>query len=204
MCYSYESSLKAFIIAITSCILLWLRNKGTDRWSALFIGLFSLTQLLEAGLWKRLYDAKANQQLTTTILLLQWIYPTISAYIAWKYTKSSEFYYITMVSSAALLYTIYRALSAYDGQIHTIIDTEQNLQWVDDEKEGLILGDNQLSFGAIWFAAAALPLLYMDNTALLALFFGGAYILSKYLNPEYPGSLWCYYSTYLGYALLLF
>lgn len=204
MCYSYESSLKAFIIAATSCILLWLRNKGTDRWGALFIGLFSLTQLFEAGLWKRLYDTKANQYLTTSIMLLQWIYPTISSYIAWKYTKSPQFYYITIAASVALLYTIYRAITASEGQIHSIIDSEQNLQWIDNDKQGLVLGDYQLLFGIIWFAAAALPLLYMDNTALLALFFGGAYLLSKYLNPEYPGSLWCYYSTYLGYALLLF
>lgn len=198
MCFSFESSVRAYLLASTFVVLLWLRNKGMDKWKAILLGLFSLVQLLEAGLWKNINNIKINSMLTSLLLMVQWIYPFVNTYFGWK---QSKFQYsmevLTYLVGAGLLYTSYRVITAKEGQIHSDIVSEGNIDWFDDRSQSFVMGDYDW-LSIIWMLGVFAPLLFIKNGLTYISLLGTLFWYSKFYYPDSFQSVWCYFSIYLG------
>lgn len=90
MCWNKEVSLITYIVVTVLVIILYRRNKGSDRHLAIFSAVFVTIQLLEFFAWLSIErkqqkgSRKLNDVVTRLILLALWAQPLINTFMAYR------------------------------------------------------------------------------------------------------------------------
>jgi len=84
MCIDSKTSLNYYILAVIGSLIIWIRDKGTDRPDSIFILTYSTMQLLEYFIWKSIENNpkqeqcdKTNQRITSIIPIVLFLQPLI-------------------------------------------------------------------------------------------------------------------------------
>lgn len=166
MCFDPNSSLLAWVISYSIAYYLFYRNRRYDRWNAAFIIVFSLIQLLEAGLWTTVYDDNAamNDLLTRMVLIVLLLQPLVQSYMGATYTKAQVLYVLAFIYFLLLIWGVYRIAVSKPGQFNTTVGPNGHLVW-NDGKGGMFNGWS----GILYLAGLFVPLFFMDKSAWIPL-----------------------------------
>jgi len=84
MCWNKEVSVVTYVTVMVLVIILYKRNKGSDRHIALFSAAFVTIQLLEFFAWLSIEnkDKKLNDLITRIILIALWAQPLVNSLAA--------------------------------------------------------------------------------------------------------------------------
>lgn len=202
MCYSFEASLSAWILANSISIYLFYRNNNYDRWNAGFITAFSTIQLLEAGLWWN-YNGQTNELLTKIILLILMLQPLVQTYLGYKYTQAEFLKYLSFVYVGIMLWSLYRIGSSSSGEFYSASNSQNHLVWHDTKAErehgNFVGGIPPMNWivPMLYLVGLFVPLLFTkEYRGLPLVMVGGATALySIFLaKGQEWGSLWCFYA----------
>jgi len=181
MCFDPNSSLLAWVISYSIAYYLFYRNRRYDRWNAAFILVFSLIQLLEAGLWTTVYDDNQamNDLLTRIVLIILLLQPFVQSYMGATYTKSQILYVLTFIYFLLLIWGFYRITVSKSGQFQTSVGPNGHLVW-NDGSGGMFNGWS----GILYLAGLFVPLFFMDKAAWIPL-----------VSVAALTAVWSWYST---------
>jgi hypothetical protein len=204
MCFSFQSSITAWIISIILGIYLWHRNHRYDRWNASFIFTFTLIQLLEAGLWKNINTN--TSVLTKFILLCLLLQPFVQTLCAQRTNPNSKLLFsMCIVYGMILLYTLTRILSN-DASFNTKVGDKGHLVWNDNKYPNSFVGGKfGLLICVLYLLGLFVPLLYQHSKGIPLIFIGILTALySWYMTrgKEFS-SYWCYTSVVYGVGCIL-
>lgn len=166
MCFDANSSLLAWVISYSIAYYLFYRNRRYDRWNAAFILVFSLIQLLEAGLWTSLIDANTsmNDLLTRLVFIVLLLQPLVQSYMGATYTKAQILYVLAVIYLAMLVWGLYQISISKPGQYHTSVGAKGHLVW-NNGSGGLFGGVT----GILYLIGLFAPLFFMDKRAWIPL-----------------------------------
>lgn len=199
MCIDAKTSISAWLICIIIAVYLWHRNQNYDRWNALFIATFTLIQLLEAGIW----SGYNNQLLTEIILVALLLQPMVQTFASYYYTESIFMKYLIIVYAIILVYTIYRVITAQQGQFYSDRGPNGHMVWHDTRYPNSFLAGGYSFIGVLYLIGLFVPLLFMKDYKWVPLIIVGLgtlfYSLYMTRNQEFS-SVWCLSATL--YALV--
>lgn len=207
MCFSFESSFGAWLIAVIIAIYLFYRNRRYDRWNAAFIFTFTLIQLLEAGIWSNKTNEDTNNcglddMYVAMILLVLTLQPLVQTYCGYRYTKSTLLLYLMFALMVILVTNIIR-VSSNKNKFFSTVGKNGHLVWnVKNEKYSQFLGNFPVPL--LYLIGLFLPLFYQNNGIFLLLVGGitAAFSFSRASTKEF-GSLWCYTAVAYAFVSLL-
>lgn len=162
MCFNAPSSLTVFVIAIAIAITLWVRNKGYDRWNAMFVAVLSLIQLLEAGIWLWGKPASGgnntNKILTVLIMVALLSQTVVQTFAGWKYSKSKHsFHLFHLMIIYIMVIGIQLVINYPYTSFGSTVGKSGRLEWGGQHDGAGVLG----GAAPLYLAGIALPLLYM-------------------------------------------
>lgn len=196
MCFSFESSLTAWIISNAISLYLFNRNKKYDRWLSGFITVFSTVQLLEAGLWCT-KSKDINSLLTKLIFIALLLQPLVQTYLGSIYTGSNILFYMSFVFLGLLIWGILRC-----GKYYSTIGPNGHQVWrfkSGDHTSGLFGGSYGYIAGLLYLIGIFVPLLFLPYSKSLPLIGVGLltllYSLYNSSTGEF-GSLWCFTAVF--------
>jgi hypothetical protein len=197
MCYSFQSSIIAWIISIIIVIILLIRNNKYDRWNAIFILSFSLMQLIEAGIWLN-YDNPNNRIFTNLVLLDLFLQPLCQCYAGYLYTNDKLLYGLSILFGILFFGQIIRIILTPNNR-YSQQGKNKHLMWLDIDNE--FMGNPIII--ALYFLGIFYPLLKMKNylgwpLILIGLITAG-YSFHKTRGREF-GSHWCF--TAVSYSIV--
>lgn len=197
MCFSFESSIKSWFLALAGCLFLlaFSKNKNLSIWISAFTLTFTQIQVLEAIIWKTL-EANKNADVSNIaryIPVLLWCQPFIQSIFGYIYTKNIFLLYLSFV----YLFMIFMELNSSDT-IKIQISKSGHLVWkrYRDGKPIYLLGDNMI-VGLIYLFGLLAPLFFIDNehfiTKIGLIGFGVMSLLYSFTyGPDEFSSMWCY------------
>ena len=201
MCFDTRSSLLAFWIAWNIAGYLFFRNRGYDRWNASFIVVFSLVQLIEAGIHSTEGESgMINELLTKCLLLVLVLQPLVQSFFGFKYTEAPALGYLSLICLGLVLYGLYLI---WTQNFKTVKGKNGHLVW---ERDGGMLISGTI-MTAIYLIGIFLPLCFMKNYKYVPLVTIG--LLTALLSwksttdSREMGSLWCYFAVFYAVAALI-
>lgn len=201
MCYDIQSSLIAWFISNSIALYLYHRNVRYDRWNAAFIFVFSMVQMMEAGLWwiqKEGLPSKTNEILTKCILLILLLQPLTQSYFGWKYTSSELLECMTYIYTGMLLWGFFRIAKAPEGSFYTKPNAKAHLVWYDSTKKSFLGGNMGYIIPTLYLAGMFIPLLFQKENRGIPLLITGmlSFFFSWFIgDSESFSSLWCFYAV---------
>lgn len=193
MCMDFQTSISTWGLALISAgyVLSLKKTCGpTARWIAILVLIFTLIQLLEAGIWYN-YDNELNGKLTRLILLALLLQPVINFYMA--YTTTGKLWYGFL---AYVLIAIGVALYLYNSKdkFKSIKGENGHLIWLQNDKN--LFSDKKL-LGLIYLFGILYPMLYIPNfkakIATIGITLGTAlYSIYNYNSTGEFSSMWCF------------
>jgi hypothetical protein len=200
MCFNKETSWGSWLVISTIAWYLYKRNKGVDRWMAIFIGVFSLIQLLEGFVWAGIDTNRPqiNANATALIIIAIWLQPLVQSYMGYLYTSSSILYWFSLIFVVMLLWAIYRF---FTEDFYSVPGPNGHLVWKSSEKGAIINGKRWLLVP--YLVGLFLPLIYLKTSQsipLLVIGLGTLYWSQKYYKDGEFSSMWCF--SALLYAMV--
>ena len=222
MCYSYSSSIGAWLFSLVASIFMLANNDIYDVWLPIFILTFTQIQVLEAGIWTSIpSNISANSFFTALIPYLLLLQPLVNSGMAFLNTKNSSTLLYTIFIFMIIGYTFLLIANYYTADNFEFISTvgeNGHLVWERIDKE---TGENNTILGftsnyylnkLIEFAyliGLFVPILFMPNKIMAGLTIGvaGWTFLRNYItygtDGEF-GTMWCYSAVILSVLALLF
>lgn len=205
MCFSFESSMRAWFIALIGSISLLIISK--DKLLGIWISIFTLTftqiQIIEALIWKSFEtDSKADvSNIAQYIPILLWSQPLIQSLLGYIYTKNNTLLVLTFI----YLIIITMELGTNDDYDITI-SNNGHLVWhrYRNSKEIFILGD-YLIYIPLYLIGLIGSLFLIPNERFVTKYSLISFaILSLLYSTRYEtnefNSMWCYVA--IGYILV--
>jgi len=167
MCWNKEVSIVTYIIVIVLVIILYRRNKGSDRHIAIFSAVFVTIQLLEFFAWLSLEqeNRKLNDLVTRLILIVLWAQPLVNTVMASTNSKSVVLIVGILIFTFLFFHSIKMASNL--GEFSTEKGPNCHLTWartVDGEKkfsgDGGFMSDIKFG-GVIYILGLFIPLLFI-------------------------------------------
>lgn len=193
MCFSFESSIIAWVIAFCISLYLFNRNRKYDRWNALFIFTFTLIQLIEAGLWSNKNSNLDSTYIALIILVLS-LQPLAQTYGGWLYTRNNILKMLLYIYIAIVIYSLIR-IGDKNNEMYSTVGKNGHLVWnvKNKGKNVPILGNSIV--GILYLFGLFFPLLYQNPYNGIPLLLVGIltafYSFSRSSTKEF-GSLWCF------------
>lgn len=208
MCYSSESSLRAFIIGELCCMyLIFFSNNNANKHIGLIFSVVTLMQLLEYFIWSDQECVNTNEiasrLLTTQALLQLWIV-YVGALLYNTTVLSNELIYLLLfIFSCLLIYYFWNDFIKKDNRKWCTKPNEYgSLQWANFPYDTMFFKNDVYIYYLIVFST---PFVFKDKkrasiaSGLAAL----TYISNKHLNKGLDKSRWCYYSAFIPALLVL-
>lgn len=161
MCFSVGASLVAWLIANSIAVHLFIRNQNYDRWNAGFIAVFTLIQLLEAGLWNWLDNEHVNSVFTMLVLLVLYAQPLAQSYFGYLSINQQFLLYLAYFYFFIWLYGVWRIATSEYGQFFTEVGDKGHLVWKDSKHPNLFIGNGFIA--VIYLLGLFVPLIFMSN-----------------------------------------
>lgn len=203
MCFSFESSIKGWIMVLISSILLILKKDKVSIWIALFSLSFGQMQILEALIWKELDRPAVNRQqikqLASYVPILLSIQPLVQNLGAYYVTGNKIMLFTSLIYFLILIYQSRPDTSKFD------IKVGKHLIWTRyDENKKMTSVHGNYFLMTLYFFGIMFPIYLMPGNRLkysllsygiLSVFY--ALYASKF---EEAPSLWCY--IIVGYSII--
>ena len=202
MCYSAKVSLSTFIFVSILCIVLWYRNKSTDRPISLILFVVALMQLVEYGIWEHLECDTINKVLSSFIPILLFLQPILINFIVWWFGAgwASGYLPIAIAFSLFIPYKVYSVWHNYGNCVK--VGEGGHLEWVSFP--------DQSTFGIleryIYYVALAYPIATLKNIPFAALFTGFSFLSlmqTGATNQKTWPTIWCHFVNFLSVFALL-
>jgi len=202
MCFSYKSSILAWIAALFISIYLYNRNNKYDRWNAIFIFTFTLIQLFESGIWHNIEsgnnDKSTNEFYTKLILVGLTCQPLVQTYFGYISSKSDTLYYLLIAYIAFVGYSLYRILLTSE-KFSSDVGPNKHLIWNSNTYKHFLSGPYFIT-SILYLLGLLLPLIYQGSDSVPLLLIGLCtllYSLSYAKTGEF-GSMWCRIAVLYG------
>jgi hypothetical protein len=203
MCYSASVSFTTFFFVVCISIVVWIRNKGTDRAIALILIVVAFMQLIEGVIWLHHECDIIKQYFSASIPIILYIQPLlINAIVAWYAAGSSSGYGIIAVLFLIFLpFQLFRAYQDFGRCVTT--NTNGQLDWTPllgnmDPIHILprLIYDGAMIFPFLTFKNHVFGLSYIGLSIVLKVIFEGKF------TQTWP-SLWCHFVNGLAVLALL-
>lgn len=201
MCHSQGVSIVTYVIVVVIAIIIFMRNRGSDRHIAMFILAFVTIQFWEAFLWDAVDrgDDKQNDLVTRLILISLWFQPLVNVIGAASVEQKRKNF---MILSA--LFVVYGLL--FFGGIVTASGPEKfktekgpncHLVWNRGSHEsGTDFMSDHGKVSALYLAGLFLPLLFIKPVGravfLTSLGVGTMVFARKMSSKTEFSSWWCW------------
>jgi len=84
MCYSFESSIRAWIISFILCTYMLANPQKYNNWIPLMILTFTQIQIMEAIIWTSIdKNQEANKKTTKILFFMLWLQPLLNSLIGY-------------------------------------------------------------------------------------------------------------------------
>lgn len=221
MCFSATASLIAWVVGMVLTCILWIRNKGFDKWNAMFLWRVASVQLLEYGIWLSItkgFDPNianaTNAFFTAWLLIVLWTQPMVQVSMAYAYNPYSIVLMVLMaVYFIVLINQIWRASV---GDFYSVVTGDCptkrvfgacHLEWKDKTGAPFLSGSSSPWLGGfltlLYLFGLFFPLIYQGWRGWVLIGFGVLTLILAYVGSrkgEALGSLWCYAAV--GYGLV--
>lgn len=210
MCFSFGSSITAWLLANIIALFLWRRNRGYDRWNATFIFTFTLIQLFEAGIWRSISSPTSTGVLTALILVTLTLQPLVQSYAGYIDTNSTLLYVMSILYAGIVVYTLYRVSTE---RFKSTVGEHGHLVW-ESNKSKDFLGGGLIT--VLYLIGLFLPLLlqrdvmssrsrgvtssFSPGVPLILIGVTTALFSASRSSSKEFGSLWCY--TAVAYSIV--
>lgn len=204
MCYSFKSSITAWLFSLISCIYM-LSSSNYNNWIPLFILTFTQIQIMEAVIWTSMgKNNEVNSQATKLILFLLFLQPLLNSYIGYKNTNNDILLYLCIFY---ILIIIYYYFSTKNDKFLSTVGPNHHLVWNrsnNDGKTKQFFGNG--IFALIYLVGMFLPFLfYKGKMGIITIIFGlVTFILTAINYKDEFSSMWCYSSVLLSFIALVF
>lgn len=216
MCWNKQVSLVTFILAIFGSIYLYHRNGPNDRWVAIFAATVALIQLAEFFMWGDLACGSINKYASIFALLVLALEPLMNMIGGIYFSESPYKPILKYMLLAYIIFVIfyfftqiYQKQTDWCGTSVCLPDSNPlsgfvmksgcNLEWY-------FLKNKSNKLGIIWILFLMVPFLTMtphyQGIILFTLGFV-TFFLSRIINNDAAGSLWCWLSIMIIYAKIL-
>jgi len=203
MCIDSNTSLNFYILAVIGSLIIWSRNKGTDRADSIVVITFSLIQLLEYFIWKSIennpeQECSAGNQLVTSIIPIVLFFLPLIHILVRPINNVFAIPYILII-----LKLIFERNS---NKFCSTPGPNGHLVWRRNDE---LLFDNRRLEGLMYVSGVFLPLLSVKPFRNVAPFFwftlsSGIWSSIKYKNTGEVSSMWCIIAVFNVIIKLLF
>lgn len=210
MCFDTKSSWIAWAVSVVIAGYLYRRNRGYDRWNALFLFTFTSIQLLEGFIWKSQKGTSVPTQLILLVLLLQPLAQSFggllpSSNVQEKYRNVLKI--MCWVYGIILVWGIVRLARSRRGSFYSEVGKRGHLVWVDSESQNFLGGRSPAGgiISVLYLLGLFVPLLFQEKRRGWPLVLVGlatavySWIMTR--GREFS-SLWCFTSVIYGLVCL--
>jgi len=199
MCYSFESSITAWILAFILSLIMLSYPEIYGNWIPLFILTFSQIQILEAIIWSNPDRNNDTTHLLMFVLLLQ---PLVNCFLGYRTTKNSFLLYSSFFYGIMIIYYL---ISSKNDKFKSIIGPDGHLVWTryNNGKQVNLFGNEFISLA--YFMGLFFPFLFMDSDLKYIPLFTGAITLFITMknNPCEIPSTWCHIVIIMAVVMIL-
>ena len=205
MCYSFESSIKAWIITFILCTYMLANPDKYNNWIPLIILTFTQIQIMEAIIWTSMdKNQEVNKKTTKILFFMLWLQPLLNSLIGYKNTHNNILLYATFFYTLILVYL--HQTSINDKFISTI-GPNGHLVWnrFDQNNNKIEFFKNKLLI-PLYLSGLLFPFFYIKgNIKYIPISVGiGTFIYNLYKYESEFSSMWCYTATLLSSATILY
>jgi len=204
MCYSFESSIRSWFIALISSLFLLAISKNITQsiWISAFTLTFTQIQIIEALIWKSIEDNNTNlNNIVKYIPLLLWCQPFVQCLFGYINTKNQYLLYLSLI----YLFIIFVEMQT-DDKYSVDISKDNHLIWRRNRnnKSIFILGDYNV-YPYLYLFGLFAPLFFINNNNILTkVGLLGTAVISFMYSLQYSkdefNSMWCY--TAVSYIIV--
>ncbi len=203
MCFSFQSSINAWFLAMIPAVYMLMRNDIYDNWIPLLILVIAQIQIMEALIWVSIKnkDDRTNEYVTRILCYLLWSQPLMNSVIGYFNTKETVLIYFIFVYTLANLYNYYTSKS---DNFESFVGQGGHLVW-NREKQATILGNGFMII--LYMIGLLVPLFWLKNKAMSSITIGFAIVTFLYAQMSFKeamGSIWCYTAVLLSFISLFF
>jgi len=205
MCYSFESSIKAWIISFILCTYMLANPQKYNNWIPLIILTFTQIQIMEAIIWTSMdKNQEANIKTTKILFFMLWLQPLLNSFIGYTNTNDNILLYATFFYTLILLY-LYQT-SKNDSFMSTV-GPNGHLVWnrFDENNKKIDFFKNKL-FIPLYLMGLLVPFFYIEgNVKYIPISIGiGTFLYNLYKYQDEFSSMWCHSAVLLSSATILY
>ena len=205
MCYSFESSIKAWIISFLLSTYMLVNPEKYDNWLPLMILTFTQIQIMEAIIWTSMKgNTEVNEKATKILFFMLWLQPLLNFLIGYTNTNNELLLYGTFFYTLIL---VYLNMDSRNDRFISTVGPNGHLVWNRYDKNNNkinLMGNNSL--GLFYLIGLLLPLFFMrGNIKYIPIVITIATgLFEAYRYTDEFGSMWCHTAVLLSIAPILY
>lgn len=214
MCFSQGVSLVTYIVVMIIAIVIFFRNKGSDRHIALFIMAFVTIQYLEAHLWDSIQNGNMTQNdlVTRLVLMCLWFQPVVNTIGAASNASSKNGFLFLSGIFVVFVVMFWNAMvtASQNVKFETVTGPNCHLVWNRHDKDGKVDPNFMSDFGpvsAIYLLGLFLPMLFIRpvKKAVFLTILGGLtlFMARKFSSAKETSSWWCWVAGVWAFGALI-
>jgi hypothetical protein len=208
MCYNAPTSIIYFGIISIIIVFLWMRNKGNDRWFALFFTFANMVQLGEFFIWTGLGNKNKSMNLLGSKLIKLSIYAQpLAITLGAKFLGKIDKKYDTIINVLAVVYGVLFGIEVLRALVNPVVPSRQaghHLTWNNNLFNDTLISGTFLSF----IYAISFFIIFFQKDKIQALFIVAFVYLALAVNyfslkNNTWQSMWCFVGNFTPVLYLL-